>query len=245
MKADVPMPILDHLAELRRRVIWSLVGLVVASVAAFAFYDVIVRFLLRPFEGLDPAAGANTVYVTTVIEGFSTRIRVSLLCGVILSLPVHMASIVLFVFPGLTGRERRIVGSALVAGLLLVIGSATFGYAAVIPISIRFLMTSRFVPDGVGIILSLQRNIAYLFQFLLATLIVFEIPIVLALLMAFGVVSRRALLRASRYVIVGIAVLSAVLTPPDLISQVTLAVPLIALYFLTIGVAKVFGFGNE
>ncbi len=245
MKADLPMPILEHLAELRRRLIWSIVALIVASAVAFAFYEVIVRFLLRPFEGIESAMDNNTVYVTTVIEGFSTRLRVSILCGLIASIPIHLGNLVLFVFPGLTGRERRIVSGALIAGLLLVVGSATFGYSAVIPISIRFLMTSRFVPEGVGIILSLQRNVAYLFQFLLATLIVFEIPIVLALLMAFGVVTRRALLRASRYVIVGIVALSAILTPPDLISQVTLAAPLIALYFLTIGVAWVFRFGGE
>lgn len=239
------MPLLDHVTELRRRIVWSIVILVVAAVVAFLLYEPIITFLFEPFEGLSGEEDANTVYVTTVLEGFATRIRVSLLCGLIASLPAHLTNGLLFVVPGLTRRERRIVGMAVATALLLVVASLVFGYATVLPISLQFLMTSRFIPDGVGVLLSLQRNIAYLFQFLLATVVVFEIPVVLTLLMAFDVVSRRALLRASRYVVVGVFVVSAVLTPPDFVSQLALALPLIALYFLSIAVASIFRLGGH
>ena len=109
----------------------------------------------------------------------------------------------------------------------------------------RFLVSTGFIPPGVELWLNFQRNVFFVFQFLLVFLLVFQIPILLVVLMMTGVVTRRALLRASRYAVVGIFALSAVVTPPDVVSQVSLAVPMVGMFFLSILVAKLLGFGAE
>ncbi len=132
----------------------------------------------------------------------------------------------------------------IIAGFLLIGFNAYCGYFRVIPISIAFLTNSGFIPQNVGMLLNFGKNIFYIFRFLLITLILFQIPVILEVLMAMNILRRQALLKANRFVIVGIFLLSALLTPSNFISQVSRALPMIVLFFLTILIGKIFRFGE-
>jgi sec-independent protein translocase protein TatC len=172
------------------------------------------------------------------------RLKVAILAGIVLSLPVHVFNIIKFVLPGLTHRERKIILVSLIVSFCLIVFSFYYGYFNVIPISIGFLSSSGFIPEDVGLLLNYGKNIFVIFQFLMITVILFQLPIILEILMIMNVLSRKGLLTASRFIVVGIFVLSAIVTPPDFVSQVSVALPLIGLFFLTILVARIFNFGK-
>lgn len=241
------MPFLEHAAELRRRLLTSLLAVLAAAIVCYLFYEPVLAVLLRPLESL-PGAGApdaDYLFINTIFEGFLVRVKVALIAGAVLSLPVHLYNLVRFIFPGLTGGERRAVTATLAASFVLLLAGFLYSYYSVIPLSVRFLVSGGFIPPGVGLLLNFQRNVFFVFQFLLVFLLVFQIPILLVVLMMTGVVTRRALLRASRYAVVIIFALAAVVTPPDVVSQVSLAVPMVGMFFLSILAAKLLGFGAE
>jgi sec-independent protein translocase protein TatC len=239
------MTLLEHLADLRVRVISSAAAIFLCTIPAFVFYDQIVAILFRPFEFIEGATPGPRLFVMTLVEGFVAKIRISLLAGIILSLPVHLYNGIRFVFPGLTTREKRVVVAALCASFVLIVLSIYYSYFNIVPISVRFLTGSGFIPPRVGLILGYEKNIFFALHLMFASLVVFQIPVLLEILLFMHVVTRRTLLRASRFVIVAVFVVSAVLTPPDVLSQVAVAIPLTILYFLTILIAKIFGFGGE
>jgi sec-independent protein translocase protein TatC len=244
------MPFLQHAAELRRRLIISLLAALAAAIVCYSFYEPVLAVLLRPLDAVPDltatdGAGASYLFINTIFEGFLVRVKVALIAGVVLSLPVHLYNVVRFIFPGLTRRERRAISGALAASFVLLLAGFLYSYYSVIPLSVRFLVSSGFTPPGVGLLLNFGRNVFFVFQFLLVFLIVFQVPILLVVLMMTGTVTRRAMLRASRYAVVAIVALAAVVTPPDVVSQVSLAVPMVAMFFLSILVAKLFGFGAE
>ena len=238
------MPFIDHVRELRRSLIISLLSIFIAAVVAFIFYDHIISLLFRPFRLVYMEPGAEVLYVNTLLEGFLTKLKVVLLTGLLVSLPVHVYNLVRFVFPGLTKRERKIMSVVLVSSFFLIAGSAYYGFFKIIPLSIRFLTTAGFIPERVGMLLSFGKNIFYIFNFLLGTIILFQFPLILEILMVMKVVKRRTLIRSSRFVIIGVFLLAALLTPPDFISQVSLALPMMLLYGLTLLIAKLFRFGE-
>ncbi|MCY4485287.1 MAG: twin-arginine translocase subunit TatC [Spirochaetaceae bacterium] len=244
------MPFLQHAAELRRRLIISLLAALGGAIVCYSFYEPVLAVLLRPLDAVPDVAAAEGggeayLFINTIFEGFLVRVKVALIAGVVLSLPVHFYNVVRFIFPGLTLRERRAISGALAASFVLLLLGFFYSYYSVIPLSVRFLVSSGFTPPGVGLLLNFGRNVFFVFQFLLVFLVVFQIPILLVVLMMTGVVTRRALLRASRYAVVAIVALAAVVTPPDVVSQVSLAVPMVGMFFLSILVAKLFGFGAE
>ena len=235
---------MEHLRELRKRLIISIVAAAVAAIICFFLYDFILYFLFRPFKTLDQPIAGDFLFVNTIFEGFVTKLKVSLLCGVIISLPVHLYNGVRFIFPGLTGKEKKMIAIVLTSSFVLTAGSGYYSYFSVIPLSVAFLTNSGFIPQDVGLLLNFGQNIFYIFQFILAFIILFQMPIVLVVLMAMNVVPRKTLFRASRYILVGIFVLAALLTPPDFVSQVSLALPLVLLFFLAILIAKAFRLGE-
>jgi sec-independent protein translocase protein TatC len=243
--AKKDMPLLDHITELRRLVIVSVVAVAVLSIASFAFYDRIIELLYRPLRVLEESGEESLLYINTIFEGFLTRLKVSVLAGFVLSFPVHLLNVIRFTFPGLSRRERRIVSVTLVCSAVFVVLSFLYSYYKIIPISIGFLTGEGFVPDRIGMLLSFSGNIFYILQFMLVALVVFQIPIILEVLMAMNVLSRRTLWRAARYLVVSFFVLAAIVTPPDFITQLSLALPLTLLFFLTLLIAKICGFGSK
>jgi sec-independent protein translocase protein TatC len=240
-------PFLRHLIELRRRVITSLLALLAGGIVCFLAYDAIALFLMAPLEGL--AVGnsrGELLYATSIFEAFLVKFKVSLIGGLILTFPFHVYNCLRFVFPGLRPRERRIIGASLSAALVLTLAGFYFGYYHIIPAMVSILTTPSLLPARIGYLLGYERNIFFLLDFLLVMLVVFQLPLILEVLLILNVLKRKAVFRAGRYVIVGILVLAAVVTPsPDMVSQLMVAIPLIALFFLAILAAKIFRFGED
>jgi sec-independent protein translocase protein TatC len=237
---------LGHLAELRRRLIFSLLSILAGSIACFALYDPLIGFLKAPLESIPGARGEAVLFVGTVFEAFLVKFKISIAAGFVATLPIHLFSIAAFVFPGLRPRERRIVAWSLAASAALAAAGFWFGYYRIIPAMIKVLTSPSFLPGGVDYLLGFERNIVLVLGFILAVLIVFQLPLLLLILLALDVLSRKAVLRASRYVVVGIFALAAIVTPsPDMISQLMLALPLIALYFFAILIARILRLGER
>jgi sec-independent protein translocase protein TatC len=243
--ADEPMTFLEHAAELRRRLISSVIAVLGGSIVCFIFYDPIIEFLQSPLESVMKTENGAFLFVGTVFEAFIVKFKLSIYSGVVSTTPIHLFNIAAFVFPGLRLREKRIVAWSLAASAVLAATGFYFGYYHIIPAMIELLTSSSFLPGRVEFLLGFEKNIIFVVGFLFAVLIVFQLPLLLLILLALNILSRRAVLRSSRFVVVGIFVLAAIVTPsPDMISQLMLALPLIALFFLAILAAKILHLGD-
>jgi len=238
------MPLIEHIRELRNLILISMSSFLLCTIAAFVFSDKIIGIFTRQFSQVTSAVESKLV-VTTIIEGFSAQIKVAVYAGMILSSPVHIFNILRFIFPGLEKRQRRAILWFLVASLLLIVLGAYIAYFRVVPLAISFLTNPYFVPKGVGYLLNYQTNIFYVFSFILWSLLALQMPLVMEILLMMNILKRKAVFKASRFVIVGIFVIAAIITPPDFISQLGVALPLTALYFLAILIAKIFKFGGD
>ena len=237
------MTVMEHIGELRNGILISLSAFLLFSVIAFIFSNFIIQIFTRPFAGVESSVDKKLV-VSNIIEGFSTQIQVSVISGFILSLPVHIFNLLKFVFPGLEKKHKRIILVFLIASLALIVIGAYIAYFQVVPLAIGFLTSTAFIPKGVGYLLNYRQNIFYVFSFILWSLAALQTPLVLELLLMFNILNRKQVFRASRYIIVGIFVVAAIITPPDFISQLGVALPLTALFFIALLVAKIFKFGE-
>lgn len=241
--ADYDMPLIEHLKEFRFWLIVSLAALFLASGFCFSLYDKIFNLFIEPFSTIEESLD-NRLFINYVHEGFLIKLKLSLIAGTVLSLPVHLYGIVRFIFPGLTKKERKIIGFCLFVSIILSGFGFIYGYFYIVPISIQFLTGSGFIPEGVGMLLSFEKNIFYIIRFLLGAIAIFQLPIILEILLIMNLISRKKLLKASKFVILFTFVLSALFTPPDFVSQIAVAVPLMILYFLALLIAYIFRFGK-
>jgi len=241
---DKEMTILDHIAELRNRFFVSLMFFVVATIASLVFYRNIIDLFTVQFESIKSGLGM-TLFANSIAEGFIVQLKTAAIFGVILSLPVHLINIIQFIFPGIDKKYRRIIVIGLIISFFLAALGAYLAYFRIIPFSINFLTNSVFIPKGVGVLLNYQQSIGYVLSFLLWAIITFQAPLILEILLALNVLKRKAVFKASRFVIVGIVVLAAVITPSvDPVSQLSIAAPLVILYFMAILVAKILRWGE-
>lgn len=239
------MPLLSHLNELRRCLVISGIALFAGFITALLLYDFIMDFLFAPLLQLTTSSDGEVLFINTIAEGFLVRLKISALAGFVLSLPVHVFNILRFIFPGLLKKEKQIISAALISSFILITGSFYYSYYTIIPVSIAFLTGKGFIPENTGMLLSLSGNIFYILQFMLMAVIVFQLPIVLEMLMILNIVKRNTLFKLGKYLVVVFFILSALISPPDFVSQVGLALPMTALFYLTILVAKIFKFGEE
>ena len=239
---DRELTILQHLGELRRRVIISVLALLVGSAVSFAFFRQLIDFLVRPARDLEAGAGGQLIF-TEVTELLTTSIKVSLVAGFIIALPVVLYQVVMFVAPGLTPKERRYVFAFLPGALLAFVAGVAFGYLVLTPPALHFLLTFG---DGVAVPMIKVSNIVNLMIRLLFWMgIAFETPLVMYLLAHLGVVNARKLSRFRRYWLVIAFILGAMITPTvDPVNQALVAVPLLALYEVGILLAKIAGRGR-
>jgi len=237
------LTLLDHLRELRERILVSALAILMGTIACYAVYDKIVVILMKPFLNLH--GSPTTLYVNSLFEGFATKMHFSIVAGVILTLPVHLYGLIRFVLPGLSSSEKRVLGWALFASLVLSVFSVYMGYFYFIPAAVEILTGSDFVPTGVGVLLNFNQALFYVMNFMLYSMLTFQLPIVLEILLYLNIISRRTLLRQSRFVIVVIFIIAAIVTPtPDVVNQLFIAVPLLLFYFATLALAYVFKFGE-
>ena len=234
---DEPAPITDHLAELRRRLFWINATMVVFAVAAFSYAELIFLFLMDPAVQALGERGARLQAIAPT-ETFFTYLKCALLAGFVCALPVTFWQLWAFVAPGLYENERRAILPFVVISTGLFVGGAVFGYTQVFPLVFEFL--SGFSSELVEQAWTMREAFSVTTRLFLAFGIAFEMPVFVFFLSLTGVVTAAQLWRGTPYAVLGIFITAAVLTPPDFVSQILLAVPMLALYVLGVGVAFIF-----
>lgn len=221
----------SHLVELRDRVIRSLVVILLLFFGCFYVAPELMKFLARPLQEALPA-GSHAVFIAG--EGaFFTLTKIALLTAVLLSLPWVLYQAWAFVSPGLYAHERRFAGPLIIFSVVFLVVGIAFAYLFVLPVAYKFFFSFA-EKTGANVMQDLQRYWDFTLSIFFGFGLAFEVPVVEMLLVKLGIVTVTDLRQARRYVIVGAFVVAAVLTPPDVLSQFMLAVPLMLLYELGI-----------
>ena len=226
---DSTMNLGDHLEELRARLILAIIGLVIGAVICLCFGPKIIAFIKAPYTKLSE----NPLVTLGPADAFVAYMKISLVAGLILTSPWVFYQLWMFVAAGLYPKERRYVYVAVPFSVLLFITGALFFLFVVAPISLRFFLKFGDI-IGVAPNWTLQKYVSFITTLMLVFGIGFQTPIAIFILNRTGLVSIPALRRSRKFVLLGIFVVAAMATPPDVISQVTLAVPLYALFELGI-----------
>jgi sec-independent protein translocase protein TatC len=236
---ETRLPLVEHLAELRRRIAWILLAWLAGSVVSWQYRAEIFGALLRPaIAALAPDGG--TLQAIAPTEIFFTYLKCALLSGFVGTLPIFFWQIWAFVAPGLYASEKRLIVPFALASTLLFLSGSAFGYFAVFPVMFEFF--TGFEAEYVRSAWTMREVFGFTTRMFLAFGVAFELPILVFFLSLAGILSARQLLRGTPYAILAIFVAAAVLTPsPDWVSQVLLGVPMVGLYLLGVGVAWLFG----
>ena len=228
------MPFTSHLAELRTRLLKSVLAVAIAFFVCFAFADDIFAVLTAPLRRLN-IRGLQLIG-TAVTEAFFTKMKVSFAAAVILSSPILLWQLWQFIAPGLYEHEKRYTRSFVSVGSIFFIAGAAFCYFIVIQQGLRFLLT-RYEEIDIQPLLQIGEYLSLVSRLVLAFGTMFEMPVLAFFLARVGIIDHRLLIRHSRYALLAIALFAAVLTPPDLVAQIFMMVPLMFLYALSIAVA--------
>ena len=219
-------PLIEHLLELRRRLMWTIGGLLLCFLALMPFAQQLYTFVAQPLMATLPAG--TSMIATDVIAPFFVPVKVTLMAAFLLSLPHTLYQVWAFIAPALYQNEKRLVMPLVLSSVLLFFAGMASAYFLVFPLVFKFL--AGVTPVGVNMATDIDKYLSFILGMFVAFGATFEVPVVVVLLNRMGVVSLAQLRQARPYVIVGAFVLAAVITPPDVISQVLLAVPLIVLY---------------
>jgi sec-independent protein translocase protein TatC len=230
------MSFLEHLGELRTRIVWSLIPTIVGLLVAFRFSDRILLYLRRPLDKV----GVNLVALTPT-ESFWTSMKISMVAGVIMAMPIILWQVWAFIAPGLHKHERRFAGPFVIIGSLLFIIGACFALLVVVPFALQFLLNFG-KEQGITPMISVSSHVDFVIKFTLAFGLVFELPLALTMASKMGLVTPQFLAKNRKYAILVNFIIAAVLTPtPDILNQSLMAGPLIILYEIGILSARVFG----
>jgi sec-independent protein translocase protein TatC len=225
---DTKQPLLEHLIELRRRLLWSLATLVLCFFVCFYFAKDIFAVLVQPLL----KAGQGRLIYTDIFEAFFTQVKVSLFAALMLAFPVIATQLWRFVAPGLYAREKKAFLPFLLMTPVFFAGGACFAYFVAMPWALHFLLSYQGDVGGVHqeALPGVGNYLTFVTRFLFGFGAAFLLPILLMILERAGIVTREQLAGSRRYAIVGSAAVAAVLTPPDVVSMLMLLVPLYSLY---------------
>jgi sec-independent protein translocase protein TatC len=229
-------PLMEHLVELRKRLMWSFGALAVAFAVCFYFAGQIFGFLVQPLIAGFGGPGEGRIVYTKLYEAFFTEVRVAFFAAFFLAFPIIANQIWAFVAPGLYSKEKRAFLPFLIATPVLFMLGAALAYYVVMPPAIRFFLGYQGQIPGIEheALPAMAEYLSFVMHFILAFGISFLMPVLLMLLERAGIVTRAQLAGGRRYAILVAFVIAAVATPPDVISQFMLAVPLILLYELSL-----------
>lgn len=225
-----------HIADLRKRLVISSITIVVMFFACFSFYEPILEWMMAPVKHALPVG--TSMIAVEIQETFFTAMKVAFFAGFILSLPVIFWQLWLFLAPGLYDHEKKLVIPFVFFATLMFLLGASFAYYIVVPIGFDFLIA--FGNSVVNVLPSIGKYVGFFTKLMIGFGIAFELPVITFFLAKIGIVNDQMLKDFFRYAVVLIFIVSAVLTPPDVISQVLMAAPLLILYGVSIYIAKVF-----
>lgn len=225
-----------HIADLRKRLVISVGVLIVAFFACFSVYEPILNWMMVPVEAVLPAN--STMVAVEIQETFFTALKVAFFSGFIVSLPVIFWQLWLFLAPGLYDHEKKLVIPFVFFATMMFLIGATFAYYVVVPFGFDFLI--NFGSTVVTVLPSIGKYVSFFTKLLFGFGLAFELPVITFFLAKIGLVTDRTLKDFFKYAIVLIFIASALLTPPDVLTQFLMAGPLILLYGVSIWIAKIF-----
>ncbi|WP_406870187.1 twin-arginine translocase subunit TatC [Thioclava sp. 'Guangxiensis'] len=243
---DSAAPLIEHLAELRTRILYSLAAFIVAMVACYTVWNPIFNFLTHPICGALADRGQECgLYLIKLQEGFFVAVTISFMGGFALSFPVIAYQMWRFVAPGLYKTEKNAFLPFLIASPVMFFLGAAFAYYVILPLAFQFFLgfqQGNFTPEGkaandmaaIGFQGSVQEYLSLTVKFVMAFGICFQLPVLLSLMGKAGLVSAAGLASVRKYAVVAILIVAAIATPPDVISQVILFVVVYGLYEVSI-----------
>jgi sec-independent protein translocase protein TatC len=232
---DDKMPFLEHLGELRTRIMRALIALLVGTVIGLPFSQYLIDWLARPVTKL----GYELVF-TAPAEAFWVQMKVGIIAGLFVAAPAILWQVWAFIAPGLHQHEKKYAAPFVIIGSLLFLVGGAFSLFVVTPYALTFLL--GYARPGLKPMITIENHIDFLLKFTLAFGAVFELPLLITLAARMGVVTAKMLAKNRKYAILGAFIIGAVLTPtPDAFNQTLMAGPLIILYEVGIVCARIFG----
>lgn len=228
---DDKAPLVEHLVELRNRLLYSVLAILVAFLVCYGFAEEIYDFLLQPLRQAQPADSFH-MYFTGLAEPFFTYMKVAFLAGLFIALPVVLNQIWLFIAPGLYPGEKKVILPYLFVGPILFFLGGSLTYFLVLPLAAKFFLS--FATPEIQPLLAIKEYLSLVTALIFAFGLAFQLPIILLLLVQVGAITTQTLVDKRKYAIVAAFVIGAILTPPDAITQVMLAIPLLLLYEISI-----------
>jgi sec-independent protein translocase protein TatC len=245
---DKPMTFWEHLDELRKRVVWSVVSFFLACIAAWEIREWMLGLLVKPFAASWKAqnlAGNPSLHFGAPGAAFVAYIKLTMIGGAAIAAPMIFYQLWSFIAPGLYAREKRFVIPFVLCSTLLFVGGGYFGWRLAFPITFDYFLSMSGTVGTEAVVITptvmMGEYLDFCAQMLLAFGIIFEIPLFILFLSVAGIVNYLQLIRFGRWFILVAFVVAAVITPPEATSQILMAVPMILLYGLSIGVAWLFG----
>lgn len=233
-----PRPLTEHLIELRRRLMWCFLAVAVGTAFCYAFVQDIYSFLVQPLANAMGPGDTQRLIYTNLTEAFFTYLKIAFFGGAFLTFPVLATQIWAFIAPGLYGAERRVVLPYLVATPVLFVAGAALVYYLIMPMAWQFFLGFQSTGAETALPIQLEARVGEYLNLVMVLMFAFgmcfQLPIILSLMARAGMVNADMLVKRRRYAIVGFFIIGALLTPPDIISQVGLAGALIVLYEISI-----------
>ncbi len=232
------MPLLDHLIELRQRMLYSVIALFVAFLICFYFAEELFNFLVQPLADLlierEDVRGRPRMIFTDMTEVFFTYIKIAFFFGAFFSSPIFLTQLWLFVAPGLYRNEKKGLAPFLIASPVLFFLGGALVYFVLFPLAWSFFLSFETIGSGGNLPIELEAKVAeYLalvMKLIFAFGLCFQLPVLMTLLARVGLATSKGMAEKRKYAIVGVFIVAAVITPPDPISQLSLAIPIILLY---------------
>lgn len=228
-------PLIEHLLELRRRLVWAVAGIAVCFFAIVPFAQTLYSFVAQPLMSVLP--NNTSMIATDVIAPFFVPIKVALMAAFLVALPNTLYQIWAFVAPALYQNEKRLIVPLILSSIILFAAGMAFCYFLVFPMVFKFF--AGMTPLGVSMATDIDKYLSFVLGMFVAFGLTFEIPVAVVLLYRMGVITYRQLTAARPYLIVAAFIIAAVVTPPDVLSQIMLAVPMILLYEMGILVCRI------